>query len=225
MLVWEGIGMGSRITAWAHARVTVRASSVATPTMTAWQYRCLQPIDAFRRRLFVPAGSGVSFLSSMSIRDGAVRRNTEPLRRSHIPVTPDYTQRWSTTMRFMMLMIPKGYETAAPGAMPPADGVAAMMQYNKELQDSGALLSADGLHPPSMGALVAFAGGKATATDGPAAAAKEVLGGYWIINVNSKDEAVNWAKRIPAGDNEIVEVRQIQEFEDFPADVQAAITG
>lgn len=128
-------------------------------------------------------------------------------------------------MRFMMLMIPKGYESAAPGTMPPADAVAKMMRYNDELQKAGVLVALDGLHPPSMGARVTFSGGKPTVKDGPFAEAKEILGGYWIINVASKEEAVNWARKVPASDNEIVEVRQIQEFEDFPADVKKAASG
>jgi len=123
-------------------------------------------------------------------------------------------------MRFMMLMIPKGYEAAAPGAMPAADAVAAMMKYNASLQKAGVLLALDGLHPPSMGARVSFHGGKPKVTDGPFAEAKEVLGGYWMIQVRSRDEAIAWASRCPAGDNEVIEIRQVQELEDFPADVQ-----
>ena len=123
-------------------------------------------------------------------------------------------------MRFMMLMIPKGYEKAAPGAMPDAKAVAAMMKYNESLQKAGVLLALDGLHPPSMGARVSFSGGKPKVTDGPFAEAKEVLGGYWMIQVKSKDEAVEWASRCPASDNEVIEVRQVQEFSDFPAEVQ-----
>ena len=128
-------------------------------------------------------------------------------------------------MRFMMLMIPKGYENAAPGTMPDAKGVEAMMKYNESLQKAGVLLALDGLHPPSMGARVSFSGGKPTVTDGPFAETKEILGGYWMIKVNSKEEAIEWAKRCPAGDNEIIEVRQVQEMEDFPADVQKAAAG
>jgi hypothetical protein len=123
-------------------------------------------------------------------------------------------------MRFMMLMIPKGYDTAAPGAMPDAKAVAAMMKYNESLQKAGVLLALDGLHPPSMGARVSFSGGKPTVTDGPFTEAKEVLGGYWMIQVKSKEEAVEWAKRCPASNNEVIEIRQVQEFSDFPADVQ-----
>ncbi len=128
-------------------------------------------------------------------------------------------------MRFMMLMIPKGYESAAPGAMPDAKAVEAMMKYNEALKNAGVLVTLDGLHPPSMGARVSFPGGKPKVTDGPFAEAKEVLGGYWMIKVDSREEAIAWATRCPASENEIVEVRQVQEFEDFPPDVQQAAAG
>jgi hypothetical protein len=128
-------------------------------------------------------------------------------------------------MRFMMLMIPKGYENAAPGTAPDADAVAAMMKYNEELQEAGVLVTLDGLHPPSMGARVSFPGGKPVVTDGPFPEAKEVLGGYWMINVKSRDEAIAWAKRCPGSPNETIEIRQVQEMEDFPPDVQAAAAG
>ena len=128
-------------------------------------------------------------------------------------------------MRFMMLMIPKGYEKAQPGAMPDAKAVAAMMKYNEALQKAGVLLALDGLHPPSMGARVTFASGKPKVTDGPFAEAKEVIGGYWMIQVKSKEEAVEWASRCPASDNEVIELRQVQEMSDFPADVQEAAAG
>jgi hypothetical protein len=128
-------------------------------------------------------------------------------------------------MRFMMLMIPKGYETAKPGTVPDAKGVEAMMKYNESLHKAGVLLALDGLHPPSMGARVTYAGGRPKVTDGPFAEAKEVLGGYWMIDVKSKEEAIEWAKRIPGSENEIVEVRQVQEMSDFPEDVQRAAKG
>ena len=128
-------------------------------------------------------------------------------------------------MRFMMLMIPGGYETAAPGTMPDAEGVARMMKYNEALRDAGVLVALDGLHPPSMGARVSFEGGKPRVSDGPFAEAKEVLGGYWMIQVKSKDEALEWAKRAPMSDNEIIEVRQVQEMADYPPDVQQAAAG
>ena len=128
-------------------------------------------------------------------------------------------------MRFMMLMIPKGYEKAAPGTMPDAEAVAAMMKYNEALQEAGILRGLDGLHPPSMGARVSFEGGKPIVTDGPFIETKEVLGGYWMIEVASKEEAIEWAKRCPASGNEVIEIRQVQEFSDFPADVQEAAAG
>lgn len=127
-------------------------------------------------------------------------------------------------MRFMMLMIPKGYEKAEPGTMPDdVERIAAMMKYNEALQKAGVLLALDGLHPPSMGARVSFAGGKPKVTDGPFAEAKEVLGGYWMIQVKSREEAIEWASRCPASDNEVIEIRQVQEISDFPADVRDAV--
>jgi hypothetical protein len=126
-------------------------------------------------------------------------------------------------MRFMMLMIPKGYEQAKPGTLPDPKGVAAMMKYNESLQKAGVLLALDGLHPPSMGARVSFAGGKPNATDGPFSEAKEVVGGYWMIQVKSRAEAIEWAKRCPGSENEVIEIRQVMELADFPADVQKEI--
>src|SRR5476651_1482867 len=128
-------------------------------------------------------------------------------------------------MRFMMLMIPGGYETAAPGTVPPADRVAAMMKYNEALKDAGVLITLDGLHPPSAGARVSFAGGKPLVTDGPFAEAKEVLGGYWMIDVKSREEAIAWATRCPASNNEIIEIRQVQEMSDFTPEIQEVVAG
>ncbi len=128
-------------------------------------------------------------------------------------------------MRFMMMVIPKGYESAAPDAMPSAEAVAKMMEYNKTLQQAGVLLALDGLFPPATGARVSFSDGKATVTDGPFPEAKEVIGGYWIIQVRSHEEAIVWAKRAPMSNNEIIEVRQIHDMGDFPEDVQKAIDG
>lgn len=128
-------------------------------------------------------------------------------------------------MRFMMLVIPKGYETATPGTMPDPKMVEKMMKYNESLQKAGVLLALDGLHPPSMGARVTFEGGKAKVQDGPFAEAKEVLGGYWMIQVRSREEAIEWATRAPMGANEVIEVRQVQEMADFPEDVQKAASG
>lgn len=137
---------------------------------------------------------------------------------------PTITER-RYAMRFMMLMIPKGYEKATPGFMPDAKAVAAMMKYNTALQQAGVLLALDGLHPPSMGARVTFTGGKPKVTNGPFPDTQATLGGYWMIQVKSKQEAIEWASRCPASDNEIIEVRQIQEVTEFPADVQTAAAG
>ena len=128
-------------------------------------------------------------------------------------------------MQFMLLMIPKGYESAKPGTVPDAKAVERMMKYNEQLQQAGVLLALDGLHPPSTGARVSFDGGTPKVTDGPFPEAKEVLGGYWMIQVKSRDEALEWAKRAPMSDNEIIEVRQVQEMADFPPDVQKAAAG
>ena len=128
-------------------------------------------------------------------------------------------------MRFMMLVIPKGYESAQPGTMPDPKRVEKMMEYNTSLQKAGVLLALDGLHPPSMGARVSFDGGTPQVTDGPFSEAKEVLGGYWMIQVKSREEALEWAKRAPMSENEIIEVRQVQDFADYPPDVQKAAEG
>jgi hypothetical protein len=128
-------------------------------------------------------------------------------------------------MRFMMLMIPLGYETAPPKIDLDPERVAAMMKYNEALKDAGILITLDGLHPPSAGARVSFATGKPVVTDGPFAESKEVLGGYWMIEVNSKQEAIEWAKKCPATANEIIEIRQVQEMSDFSEEVQQAAAG
>jgi hypothetical protein len=125
-------------------------------------------------------------------------------------------------MRFMMLMIPKGYEQAAPGTMPDPKAIAAMMKYNESLQKAGVLLALDGLHPPSAGARVSFEGGKPKVIDGPFIEAKEVIGGYWMIQVRSKEEAIEWATRCPGSGNEVIEIRQVQEMSEFPPEIQEA---
>jgi hypothetical protein len=117
-------------------------------------------------------------------------------------------------MRFLMLMIPTA--RAEAGEMPDAEAIGAMMKFNQDLAEAGALIALDGLHPSSEGARVSFRGGKPVVTDGPFTEAKEVIGGYWIIQVASRDEAVAWASRAPCGDGETIEVRRIFELEDFP---------
>jgi hypothetical protein len=124
-------------------------------------------------------------------------------------------------MRFMMLMYP-AIDTDAESWEPSAEDVAAMSAYNEELTKAGVLLSLDGLRPPADGARLRFSGGKPTVTDGPFAEAKEVVGGYWLIQAASKAEAIEWASRCPAADGDMIEVRRVFEMEDFPEDVQAA---
>ena len=128
-------------------------------------------------------------------------------------------------MRFMMVVIPEGYEKAAPGTMPDVKVVEKMTKYNESLKKAGILLALDGLHPPSMGARVTFKGGKPKVIDGPYTEAKEVIGGYWMIQVKSKEEAIEWAKRAPMPDGQTIEVRQVQEMSDFPPDVRKAAGG
>lgn len=128
-------------------------------------------------------------------------------------------------MRFMMIVIPKDYATAAPDTVPDAKAVAAMGKYNESLQKAGVLLALDGLHPPSSGVRVSFADGKPTVKDGPFAESKEAVGGYWMIQVKSKEEAVEWAKRCPMMHGETIEIRQVFEMSDFPPDVQEAAGG
>jgi len=130
-------------------------------------------------------------------------------------------------MRFMMLMIPRVYQgkegrNIPSDFAPSAEDVAKMMKYNEDLAKAGALIGLDGLHPAAKGARVSFGGGKPSVTDGPFTEAKEVLGGYWIVNVKSKEEAVAWARRCPAQEGDVIEVRQVFEMSDFPPDVKKA---
>jgi len=119
-------------------------------------------------------------------------------------------------MRFLMLEI---YESAMPDAVPTAEAVAKRMEYNKALQKAGVLLALDGLLPPSTGARISYAHGKPTVTDGPFVETKEVIGGYWIIQVRSREEAIEWARRAPMSNNEVIEVRQIHELPAFREEV------
>lgn len=125
-------------------------------------------------------------------------------------------------MRFMMLMIPKGYAAASADVRPSADAVAEMMKFNAALKEAGALIALDGLHPPATGARVSYGGGQPQVALGPFPDAKDMLGGYWMIDVASRDEAIAWASRCPAADGDIIEIRQVFEMSDFPADVQEA---
>ena len=122
-------------------------------------------------------------------------------------------------MRFMMFI--HNDERSEAGQLPDAKLVEDMMKYNEKLAKAGALIALDGLQPTSKGARIRFSAGKPTVTDGPFAESKEIIGGYWIIDVKSKQEAIEWAKQVPVADGTI-DVRQIFEMSDFPEDVQKA---
>jgi hypothetical protein len=127
-------------------------------------------------------------------------------------------------MRFMMIMFPKSYETAKPGWVPDLKAMEAMGKYNEELGKAGVLLALDGLTPPAtMSARVTFKAGKSKVTDGPFPETKEVVGGFWIIQVKSREEALEWASRIPGSDNEMVEVRRLFDITDFDPETQKEI--
>ena len=120
-------------------------------------------------------------------------------------------------MRFMMIV--KANKDSEAGKMPSEELLNAMGKYNEELMKAGVLVDLAGLHPSSKAARVQFSGGRPTVIDGPFAETKELIAGYWIIKVNSRDEALNWAKRVPAPHGEcqdgVIELRQIFELEDF----------
>jgi len=120
-------------------------------------------------------------------------------------------------------MIPKGYQSASPETMPEPEAVDKMMAYNRALRDAGVLVALEGLRPPSTGARVSFENGRARVTPGPFEGVSEVVGGFWVIEVGSLQAAIDWASQCPAAENEVIEVRQVQEFKDFPPEIQKAI--
>ncbi len=122
-------------------------------------------------------------------------------------------------MRFMVLMIP-GNKNVEAGEMPSEKAIAAMMKYNEELAKAGILLALDGLHPTSKGARIKFAGGKGTVVDGPFTESREFIGGYWMWQVKSKQEAIEWASRCPAEEGDTLEIRQVFEMSDFGPEVE-----
>ena len=124
-----------------------------------------------------------------------------------------------------VMVIVKASKDSEAGVMPSQQLLSEMGKFKEELVKAGILLAADGLHPSSKGVRIRFSGKGRTVTDGPFSEAKEVIGGYWMIQVKSKEEAVEWASRCPASDNEAIELRQVQEMSDFPADVQEAAAG
>ena len=126
-------------------------------------------------------------------------------------------------MRFMIMV--KATKDSEAGAMPSPELLTAMGKYNEALAKAGILLAGDGLQPSSKGARVRFSGSRRTVVDGPFAETKELVAGFWIWKVKSKEEAIEWARRCPASENEVIEIRQVQEMSDFPPDVQKAAEG
>jgi len=120
-------------------------------------------------------------------------------------------------MKFMMLMIPAVYQGGkpAPDFKPDPKKMKPMGRFNEEMGKALKIESLNGLHPLAKGARVSFADGKSSVTDGPFIEAKEVLGGYWLVEAPSKEEVVKWAQRCPAGDGDTIEIRQIFGPEDF----------
>ena len=116
-------------------------------------------------------------------------------------------------MRFMVLV--KADENSEAGVMPDKDILTKMGQYNEELAKAGVMLAGEGLHPSSKGARVRFSGDKRTVTDGPFAETKELVAGFWLWQVKSKEEAIEWLKRAPFDGGTEVELRQVFEAEDF----------
>ncbi len=120
-------------------------------------------------------------------------------------------------MRFMMIV--KANKDTEAGVMPDEKLIDAMTKYNDELQKAGVLLDLTGLQPSSKGARIKFSGGKRTVVDGPFTETKDLIAGYWLIRVKSKEEAIEWAKRAPAphgeGKDGEIELRQLFELEDF----------
>ena len=123
-------------------------------------------------------------------------------------------------MRFMMMLpAPAGVlETVVPA--PDKELVNAMRRYNEEMKKAGVLLASEGLHAPSKGARLRMSGGKPVITDGPFAEAKEVIAGFWMIRVGSKEEALEWARRCPLPEGGVMEIRQVFEDADFPPELQ-----
>lgn len=128
-------------------------------------------------------------------------------------------------MRFMMLLPAPVEPLEKMAAVPNKELVLAMRKYNEELTKAGVLLAAEGLHATSKGTRVRVSGGKRIITDGPFTEAKEVIAGFWMIQVKSKDEAIEWAKRCPLPENGLIEIRQVFENSDFPAELQKKRAG
>jgi hypothetical protein len=125
-------------------------------------------------------------------------------------------------VRFMMLL-PAPVEGLEKCAIPPREIVTSMRKFNEDMTKAGVLLVAEGLHPSSKGTRIRVSGGKRIATDGPFTEAKEVIAGLWIIQVKSKEEAIEWANRCPLPERGVIEIRQVFENCDFPSELQEKV--
>src|ERR1700733_6702212 len=123
-----------------------------------------------------------------------------------------------TNLRFMVIV--KANPDSEAGVLPTPELLAEMMKFNEELVKAGVMLSGDGLHPSSKGARIKFAGGKRTVVDGPFTEAKELIGGFWLWQGKSKEEAIEWAKRAPFGDGVTLELRQVFESAELPVSAE-----
>ena len=120
-------------------------------------------------------------------------------------------------MRFMLIV--KASKESEAGALPSKELVAAMGKFNEEMIKAGVMLSGEGLHPSSKGVRIAYSGQKRTVTDGPFSQTGELIAGFWVIQVKSRQDAIDWARRVPFTNGEVVEVRQIFETSDFPPEI------
>ncbi len=123
-------------------------------------------------------------------------------------------------MRFMMQV--RADKRTEAGVLPSKELVAAMGKFNEAMAKAGVMLAGDGLQPSSKGARITFSGAKRTVTEGPFPEAKELIAGFWMIRVKSKQEAIEWAKRVPFADGEVVEVRQVFPASDFAPEILPA---
>ncbi len=124
-------------------------------------------------------------------------------------------------MRFMVIV--KANKDSEAGVLPDEKILTEMGKYNEELVKAGVMLAAEGLHPSSKGARVRFSGGTRTVIDGPFAETKELIAGFWLIQVTSKEEAIEWVKRSPFEGESEIEIRQVFEAEDFGAEFTPAL--
>jgi hypothetical protein len=120
-------------------------------------------------------------------------------------------------MRFMVQV--RATRDSEAGKMPSAELVAAMGKFNEEMMNAGVMLAGEGLHPTAKGARIVFAGGEPKVVAPPFAGPGELVSGFWIIDVDSLETAIGWMKRAPFGDGQVLEIRQVFEASDFPADI------